>query len=107
MGWYINGNPRQKGGVEPTQLQKEGGGTNHLLDRGPFQGGDEGIPSRGLPRKGRDADGDESIFLAQTCMERRDHLGGGKFPSSKVPTMRHAGIVEVPKWEAQRGRGGD
>ena len=57
------------------------------------------MPSRGLPRKGRDADSDEGAFLAQTCPGRRDHLGGGKPPTSKVLTMRHAGPVAVPKWE--------
>ena len=76
------------------------GGADHLSDRVP-QGGDEGVPSGRLPGKDRDADGDEVTFLAQTCTGRHDHLGGGKPPSSKVPTMRHAGPVAVPKWEAQ------
>ena len=62
------------------------------------------MPSGGLPGKGQDADGDEGTFLAQTCTGRRDHLGGGKPPSSKVPTMRHSGPVSVPKWEAQEHR---
>ena len=62
------------------------GESNNLLDRVP-QGGDEGVPSGGVPGKGRDADGDEVTFLAQTCTGRRDHLGGGKPPSSKVTTM--------------------
>ena len=62
------------------------------------------MPSGGLPGKGRDADGDEGKFLAQTCKGRCDHLGGGKPPSSKVPTMRHAGPVSVLKWEAQDHR---
>ena len=72
-------------------------GADNLSDRVP-QGGEEGVPSGGLPNKGRDADGDEGTFLAQTCMGRRDHLGGGKPPSSKVPTMQHAGPVAVTKW---------
>ena len=59
------------------------------------------MPSGGLPRKGRDADGDEGTFLTQTCTGRRDRLGGGKPPSSKVPTIRHAGPVAFPKGEAQ------
>ena len=63
------------------------GGSDHLLDRVPYQGGDEGMPSGGLPGKGRDADDEEGTFLAQTCTGLRDHLGGGKPPSSKVPTM--------------------
>ena len=59
------------------------------------------MPSGGLPGKGRDADDNESTFPAQACTGRRDHLGGGKPPSSKVPTMRHAGPVAFLKWEAQ------
>ena len=59
------------------------------------------MPSGGLPRKVRDADGHESTFLAQKFTGRCDHLGGGKPPSSKVPTMRHAGPVAVPKRETQ------
>ena len=59
------------------------------------------MPSGGLPGKGRDADGDEGTFLVQAYTGRRDNLGGGKPPSSKVPTMRHAGPVAVLKWEAQ------
>ena len=79
------------------------GGADHLSDRVP-QGGDEVVPSGELPGKGQDADGDEGTFLAQTCTGRRDHLGGGKPPSSNVPTMRHAGPVAVLKWEAQKHR---
>ena len=56
------------------------GGTDHLSDRVPYQGGDEGITSGGLPGKGQDTDVDEGTFLAQTCTGRRDHLGGGKPP---------------------------
>ena len=62
------------------------------------------MPSGGLPGKGRDTDSDEGTFLAQTCTGRRDHLGGGKPPSSKVTMMRHAGPVAVPEWEAQEHR---
>ena len=62
-------------------------GTKYLSDRVPHQGGDEGMPSGGLPGKGWDADGDEGSFLAQICLGCRDHLGGGKPPTSKVLTM--------------------
>ena len=79
------------------------GGGDNLLDRVP-QGGGEGVPSGGLPGKGRDANSDEGTFLAQTYKGRRDHLGGGKPPSSKVPTMRHAGPVPVSKWAPQEHR---
>ena len=41
----------------------------------------------------RDADGDEGTFLAHTCTGRRDHLGGGKTSSFKVPTMQYDGTV--------------
>ena len=81
-----------------------GRGTKHLSDRVPHQGGYKGMPSGGLPGKGRDADGDEGAFLAQTCPGRRDHLGGGKPPTSKVLTMRHAGPVAAPKQETQDHR---
>ena len=67
----------------------------------PHQGGDNGIPSEGLPGKGRDADSNEVAFLAQTCLGRRDHLGGGKPPTPKVLTMRHAGPVAILKRETQ------
>ena len=43
------------------------GGANNLSDRVP-QGGDEGVPSGGVPRKGRDTDSDEGTFLAQKYM---------------------------------------
>ena len=79
-------------------------GTKHLSDRVPHQGGDDGMPSGGLPGKGQDADGDEGAFLVQTCPGRRDHLGGGKPPTPKVLTMRHAGPVAVPKRETQDHR---
>ena len=76
------------------------GGANNILDRVP-QGGDKGVSSGRMPGKGQDTDGDEGAFLATTCSERRDHLGGGKPPSSNTPTMRHAGPVAVTKWTPQ------
>ena len=79
-------------------------GTKHLLDRVSDQGGDKGMPSGGLPGKGRDADGDEGAFLAQTYPGRRDHLGGGKLPTSKVIAFLHAGPLAVPKWDTQEHR---
>ena len=62
------------------------------------------MPSGGLPRKGRDTDGDESAFLAPACPGHCDHIGGGKPPTYKVLTMRHAGTVAVPQWETQEHR---
>ena len=76
------------------------GGANNISDRFP-QGGDKGVSSGRVPGKGRDTDGDESAFLATACSGRCDHLGGGKPPSSKMPTMRHAGPVTVTKWTSQ------
>ena len=52
------------------------------------------MPSGGLPRTGRDEDGDADALLQQACLGYVDHLGGGKLPSPKVPTMRHAGAIK-------------
>ena len=76
------------------------GGANNISDRVP-QGGDKGVSSGRVPGKGRDTDGDEGAFLSTACLGRRDHLGGGKPPSSKMPTMQHAGTVAVTKWTSQ------
>ena len=64
------------------------GGTKNISDRVP-QGGDEGVSSGRMPRKGRDKDGDEGALMETACKGCRDHLGGGKPPSSKMPTLRH------------------
>ena len=74
-------------------------GNKNLSDRVPEQGRYKGIPSGGLPRKGRDTDGDEDVFLAPASPGHCDHLGGGKPPTPKVLTMRHAGPVAVLQWE--------
>ena len=71
-------------------------GNTNLLDRFPNQRRDEGVPSGGLPRKGRDTDGDEGSFMASACPGHHDHLGGGKPPTSKVLTMQHDGPVAFP-----------
>ena len=55
------------------------------------------LPSRGLPRTGRDEDSDEDALLQPACTGYRDHLGGGKPPTPKVLTMRHAGPMEGAK----------
>ena len=65
------------------------------------KGGDGGVSSERMPGKGRDKDGDEGAFLERACKGRRDHLGGGKPPSSNMPTMRHASSVAVSKWTSQ------
>ena len=76
------------------------GGANKIPDRVP-QGEVEGVSSGRVPGKVRDTDGDEGAFLATACAGRRDHLGGGKPPSSKMPMMRHSGPVAVTKWTPQ------
>ena len=54
--------------------RRRGRETKNLSDRVPHQGGDKGMPSGGLPGKGRDADGDEVTFLAQACTgEAQEH----------------------------------
>ena len=62
------------------------GRAKDISDRVP-QGGDKGVPSGSMPGKGPDKDGNEGAFLEKACTGRRDHLGGGKPPSSKMPTM--------------------
>ena len=71
----------------------------NLSDRFPDQGRYEGMPSGELPRKVWDTDGDEGAFLSPACPGHRDHLGGGKPPTPKVLTMRHAVPVADPQWE--------
>ena len=89
-----------KGGQVDLERSSHGRrGNKNLSDRVPDQGKDEGIPSGGLPRKGWDTDVDEGAFLEPACLGHRDHLGGGKPPTTKVLTMRHAGPVSVPQWE--------
>ena len=73
-------------------------GAKNISDRLPYQGRAEGMSCGGLPRKGWDKDGDEDTFLQPECPGHRDHLGGGKPPTPKVLTMRHAGPVADPKW---------
>ena len=63
-----------------------GGGAKDISDRVP-QGGDKGVSSGRVPGKGRDTDGDEDAFLETACKGRHDHLGGGKPPLSKIPTL--------------------
>ena len=94
------GKPSKEGGPVPTQLREGGGGANNISDRVP-QGGDEGVPSGRVPGNGRNTDSDEGAFLATACSGPRDRLGRGKPPSSKMPTMRHAGPVKVTKWTSQ------
>ena len=51
------------------------------------------VPCTGLPRKGRDTDSNADAFMQPSCTGYCDHLGGGKSPTPKVLTMRHAGPV--------------
>ena len=61
-----------------------GDGTTHLSDRVPYQGGDEGMPSRGLPGEVRDTDGDEGSFLAPACPGCRDQIPGWGHEGSRI-----------------------
>ena len=63
----------------------------------PDQGRAAELPCRGLPRTGRDEDGDADALLQPSCPGCRDNLGGGKYPPPKVLTMRHAGTMEGAK----------
>ena len=74
----------------------------NLLDRVPDQGRDEGMPNRGLLRKGWDTYGNEDAFLSPECPGHRDHLGGRKPPTPKVLTMQHSSPVEDPQWETSQ-----
>ena len=72
------------------------GRAKDILDRVP-QGGDKGVSSGRMPGKGRDKDGDDSAFLEAARKGRRDHLGGGKPPSYKIPMTSHDRPVAVSK----------
>ena len=60
----------------------------------PDQGRAAKMPSGGLPRMGRDKDGDADALLQLACPGYCDHLGGGKPHPPKVITMRHYGAME-------------
>ena len=62
------------------------GRAKDISDRVP-QGGDEGVSSRGMSRTGQNKHGNEGALLEMACKRRRDHLGGGKLTSSKIPTL--------------------
>ena len=85
--------------MELERLSHGGRRTKNISDIVPDKGAGEGLPSGGLPRKGRDTDGDEDAFLQPACPVHRDHIGGGKPPTPKVLTMQHAGSMAVIKWE--------
>ena len=57
------------------------------ISDGVPQGGDDGVSSGRLSGEGRDTDGDADALLDAACEGHSDHLGGGKPPSSKMPTM--------------------
>ena len=79
------------------------GRNKYISDRVP-QGGDEGVSSGRMSGKGQYKDGDEGAILETACKGRRDHLGGGKPPSSKMPTLRHVRPVAVSQWPSQEYR---
>ena len=79
------------------------GRSKDISDRVP-QGGDEGVSSGRMPGTGRDKDGDEGAYMETACKGRSDHIGGGKPPSSNMPTPRHVRPVAVSKWPSQEYR---
>ena len=78
--------------------------TTNVLAGLPDQGRAEDLPCGGMHRKGWDTDSDADEFTKPACPGHRDNLGGGKPPTPKVLTMRHAGTVAGTKWEAPRHR---
>ena len=66
----------------------------------PNQGRAAEFPSGGLPRPGRDEDGDAEALFQPACPGYRDNFGGVKPPPPTVPPMRHAGTMEVTKYQA-------
>ena len=79
------------------------GRAKDILDR-VTQVGDKGVSSRRMPGTGQDKDGDEGGFLETACKGLSDHLGGGKPPSYKMPTLRHVCPVAVSQWPSQEYR---
>ena len=80
---------RQGKGAGHGQTRLRGGRrgrTSEISDRVP-QGGDEGVSSGRVSGEGRDTDGDAGAFLETACEGHSDHLGRGKPPSYKMPTM--------------------
>ena len=49
-------------------------------------------------------DSDADAFMQRVCPGHRDHLGGGKPPTPKVLTMRHAGPMAGTQREAPHHR---
>ena len=49
-------------------------------------------------------DGNAGAFLEMAREGHRDHLGGGKPPSSKMPMMGHASPVAGPQRPLQENR---
>ena len=78
--------------------------TTDVQDGLPNQGRSAELPSGGLPRTDRDADGDADALLQPACLGYRDCLGGGKPPPPKVPTMQHDCSMEGIKRKAPRHR---
>ena len=57
-----------------------------IPDRVPQEGG-RGVSSGRLSGEGRDTDGDVGALLDEAWEGYSDHIGGGKPPSSKMPTL--------------------
>ena len=87
------------GGRRAVELGSLGHGrqTTDISNGLPDQGKAAELPTRGIPRMGRDEDGDVDATLQPACTGYCDYLGGGKPPPPKVPTMRHAGSMDGVK----------
>ena len=75
-----------------------GRGRDTNVQAGVPQGGDTGVPSRRVPREGRDTDGDTHALLEEARAGHHHHLGGGKPPPSKVRNLRHVCTMAGPQW---------
>ena len=82
-----------KGGMLELGIISHGRRSTDVSDGLPDQGRSAELPCRGLTRKGRDTYSDADAFLQLACPGYRDHLGGGKPPTPKMLTMRHAGTM--------------
>ena len=70
----------------------------------PDQGKAVELPGGGMPRPGKDEDGDADALFQPACPGYRDHFGGGKPPPPMFPPMRHDGPTVGTKRQVPRHR---
>ena len=68
------------------------------------QGRDAELSSGGLPRPGRDKDGDADALFQLTFPGYCNHFGGGKPPPPTVPPIQNASPIEGTKRQGPRHR---